>query len=267
MADADTGGARRLAAQRQEAGEVLGWLFAARLDDRRLARLACAALMQNPVLRDTLMMPRNVVPLLAQAPARPQKGGKPVLMLPLWVLQADWPEFWGPDGVTPLMACADLPAKLQLTAPEIGPPLETALEGGRDFRRPRRPEAVQLGLYASALAVHGKYNRALRVLHWLDGQRPGQADVAKRLANLCWFAGNHEAALRWLRAAVVAAPGNALLHLALARRLVEAGFGPAARKHLAAAEDLWPELDLAGVGAPQDEEGTDQSDPPALPNA
>lgn len=265
MVEAEEGSARRMAAQRREAAEVLGWLFTARPDDRRLGRLAHAALMQNAPLREALLMPRNVVPLVARVPDRPAgKGkavqGKPVRELPLWLLQSDWPEFLGAQAWAALVACCDLPARLALTAPDLGPPLETALEGGRDFRRPRRPEAVQLGLYASALAVHGKFNRALKLLHWLDGARPGQADVAKRLANVCWFAGNQEAALRWLRAAAGAAPGNALLHLALAQRLVEAGYGPAARKHLALAEELWPELELSGVGLADGEAAANESE-------
>lgn len=239
----------RAAAQRREAAEVLGWLFTARPDDRSLARLAHAALMHNPPLREALMIPRNVVPLVAQVSSR---RGEAVHDLPLWLLQADWPEFLDAGARAALAAFPDLPARLALTARDLGPQLETALEGGRDFRRPRRPEAVQLGLYASALAVHGRYNRALKILHWLDGTRPGQADVAKRLANVCWAAGSRDAALRWLQAAAGAAPGNALLHLALAQRLIEAGKGAAARKPIMAAEDLWPELEMASVGRVDD---------------
>ncbi len=246
-------GPARLAAQRREAAEVLGWLFVARPDDRRLARLAHAALMQNPPLRDALLMPRNVVPAVAQVSGRATRKGEAVQELPLWLLQADWPEFLSADSRAALAAFHDLPARLALAAPDLGPQLETALEGGREFRRPRRPEAVRLGLYAAALAVHGRYNRALKILHWLDGIRPGQADVAKRLANVCWAAGSRDAALRWLRAAVGAAPGNALLHLALAQRLIEARQGAAAHRHLDAAEALWPELDLASVGAAEED--------------
>lgn len=251
----------RLVAQRREAADVLGWLFVARPDDRRLARLAHAALMQNPPLRDALLMPRNVVPAVAQASGRATRKGEAVQEVPLWLLQADWPEFLDAPGRAALAGFPDLPTRLALAAPELGPQLETALEGGRAFRRPRRPEAVQLGLYATALAVHGRYNRALKILHWLDGARPGQADVAKRLANVCWAAGSHDAALRWLHAATGAAPGNALLHLALAQRLIEAGQGAAAHRQLDAAEALWPELDLAALGAgPAEDDGAATGD-------
>lgn len=241
----------RREAQRREAAEVLGWLFAARPDDRRLSRLAHAAMMQNPPLREALLIPRNALPALSRVSVRPQgkgEGKAEVRALPLWLLQADWPEFLTGAGRQALEAFPDLPGKLAQAAPDLGPQLETALEGGRTFPRPRRPEAVQLGLYASALVVHGRYNRALKVLHWLDAMRPGQAETAKRLANVCWAAGNRDAGLRWLRAAAGAAPGNALLHLALAQRLIETGEGAAAHHHLDAAEALWPELDLATLG-------------------
>lgn len=247
----------RIAAQRRETAEVLGWLFAARPDDRRLARLAHAALMQNPPLREALMIPRNAVPALSRAIGRTNRKDQPVFETPLWLLQADWPEFLGEEGVAALAAAGTLSARLALPAPELGAPLETALEGGRDFRRPRRPEAVQLGLHASVLALHGRFNRALKILHWLDGVRPGQADVARRLANVCWAAGNRDAALRWLEAATGAAPGHALLHLAAARRLEAAGKAASARQHRAVAAEAWPELapDGAATAAPQADEG------------
>lgn len=237
---------------RQQGADYLRWLFRAGLEaGAQYDEPGAAVLMRNAYLRDMLMIPRNVVPLIAQPVSHADKTDKKNELgeLHLWLLQADWPEFIGPAGMEQLADAADLPTMLDGAAPEIGPALETALDGGREFPRPRRPEAAQIGLYASALAVHGRYKRALALLHWLDTMRPGQPATAKRLANICWLVGNHDAALRWLRTAFSAAPDNALLHLALAIRLTEGGDdgegqGATALAHIERAAALWPELDL-----------------------
>lgn len=237
---------------KDEAGASwLAEILSAPGSDTARARQAYGVLMTAPALREALMLPRNLIPRIARLPDAASRLGRApgpdtapdaALMLPLWVIQADWCALLSETVMRALADWPGLPDKLSALAPEAGPALETALSGARPFARPRRPEAAQLGLYAAALAVHGRYQRALDILHWLDRMRPGQPETAHRIASVCWQAGNAEAGARWDQVAIGAAPGNALLHLSSAARLTAAGKDAPARRHRDEAARLWPEL-------------------------
>lgn len=244
-------------AKREEAAAFLKWMFAStRGGNQEIAHAGYALMKGNAVLREALLVQRNVVDRLARVSDGTTFTGMPAdgvsddipRFMPLYLFLADWPEFLSEDGVQVLREAPLLESKLLVAAGSLGADVEKALEAKVGIDVPRRPEAALIGLYASSLGLHGRYKRALALLHWLDECRPGQADTAKRLANICWDVDNREAAIRWQRAAIGAAPTNSLLHLSMAIRMSRIGRLKDTHDHLELAEHLWPGLEFDTIG-------------------
>ncbi len=179
--------------------------------------------------------------LATYAQPDPERGKGRIL--PLWLLRIDWSEFIrDPGPQRELLVWPDLWRKLGPGAEALAP-VEAALARGE---QPPLAEgdAAWLGFCASVLRLHGRLNRALALLHWLDAARPGRTLTCKRLADVCFAAGNRTAGQRWLDAALALAPDQPLLRLSAALRAAEAQDAPRAEAHLRAAQAAWPELGL-----------------------
>ncbi|SET17575.1 hypothetical protein [Paracoccus homiensis] len=143
---------------------------------------------------------------------------------PLWSYLGDWEELL--DDVTarqPLREMPDLHRKM-LQSGRDGLIADEAFASGAAPDTPRDAYGTaRIGLAASALSLHGRYARALRLLHWLDEVQPGDAMINKRLADTCFRLGNADLGFEFLGAALDAMPDNVLLHLSMARRAAVAG--------------------------------------------
>lgn len=187
----------------------------------------------------TLCHAPDLLPIHAQPDPENGKGR----LLPLWTLRIDWSEFVrDPGPQRELLLWPDLWRKIAPGAEKLQQ-IEAALARGENPGLDER-DAAWLGFCASVLRLHGRLNRAFALLHWLDAARPGRMLTCKRLADVCFAAGNRKAGQRWLDAALALAPDQPLLRLSAALRAAEAQDAPRAEAHLRAAQAAWPELGL-----------------------
>lgn len=201
----------------------------------QLAQMAVMLLSRDGPVSRALMFPRDLLPQLLGG----NDIGQPVLAP--WFYLADWDELLGDDNARrPLLAGPPIHLKLR----PLGPALraaEAALTAGATPPPPGdEAEAARLGLGAAILSLHGRYARALRVLHWLDEIRPGDALTRKRLADTCYRIGNAERADAFMQDALRLAGGPPLMLLSMARRQAELRRPARARKHLLQAGQQWP---------------------------
>lgn len=199
-----------------------------------LARLAQTYLCQQGTVADWLMMP----PALGRALAASGQG-----RLPLWSCRVDWQELLPDEAARDHLARhPSLPRKLAA----LGPHALAAEVPLQEGRVPAPPAAAAMqsawltGLAASVLSAHGRYARALRLLHWLDGWRPGDPLTEKRLADTCFRLGNRERGHEILAQLLARCPDQPLLHLSRAHREAESGRPAAARAALDRAAALCP---------------------------
>ena len=161
--------------------------------------------------------------------------------LPPWFWLSDWEGLLDSDAARrPLTGGPALHLKLR----RLGPlPLlaDEALSRGRPPRMPQSDdEAQRIGLGAAILSMHGRFARALRILHWLDEVRPHDVLTCKRLADTCFRLGNPRRGEELLHQAQELAGGNApLLHLSMARRLGVLGRPVRAKRHFDLAAQQW----------------------------
>lgn len=164
--------------------------------------------------------------------------------LPPWFWLTDWEELLDSDGARrPLTGGPALHLKLRRLGP-LPRQVDEALSRGEGFRPPQSDTEAQLaGLGAAILSMHGRFARALRILHWLDEARPHDVLTCKRLADTCFRLGNPRRGEELLHQALERAGGEApLLHLSMARRLGVLGRPVRARRH----------FDLAAGQRPKD---------------
>ncbi|WP_258869629.1 hypothetical protein [Paracoccus thiocyanatus] len=189
-----------------------------------------------------LALPPELLPALAQPSPDRDKG----TILPLWALRVDWSEFVREAGPQrELLLWPEFWRKLAPWADDLAR-IEAALAKG-DQPPLSDKDAHWLGFCASVLRLHGRLNRALAILHWLDAARPGQMLTCKRLADVCFAAGNDKAGRRWLKAALELAPDHPLLLLSAGLRAAGAQDAARAASHLQAAAAAWPELGLTAT--------------------
>lgn len=158
-------------------------------------------------------------------------------MPPLWLCRLDWSEFLRGAAADALMARPTLGGKTK-DVRQACPNIDIWLADPEAPLVP--PEACArwwLGAQAAILALHGRYRRALAILHAMAAAAPEEALTQKRLANTCFHIGNTEAGLRHLDAALALRPDHVLLNLS---RAVRAKDGQA----LARAQAAWPDLTL-----------------------
>lgn len=215
-------------------------LFAARAgDDPMRDRLAGLLLGYDGPASQALMHGPALVQLLANW----TPSGAP----PFWSYLSDWEELLDDEQARqPLREALDLPGKLRLIGPE-GRQIDADLG---DNRQPSAPDSdlviERIGLTGAMLSLHGRYTRALRLLHWLDGVRPDDALTRKRLADTCFRIGNGELGMKFLTSALRLAEDSPLLHLSMARRAAGLGYAAQALDHLERAKTLWPGDKLTG---------------------
>lgn len=161
--------------------------------------------------------------------------------LPLWTCRIDWAELLADDDARrTLIDEVALPERLALAGPDL-PAIETALAAGGDPEiAPSAALFRQAGLAASALSLHGRYARALRLLEWLERADPGAALTQKRLSDTMFRLQRIEDGFDHLQRAIDAMPDNPLLHLALARHAAACGQAARALDALDTAETLSP---------------------------
>lgn len=157
---------------------------------------------------------------------------------PTWTYLADWQELLADDTARqPLLDQPALFKKLGLAGPDL-PDLEAALKDGR------RPEPAAsrdaAGLAALALSLHGRYARALRLLHWLEVCDPDDPLMHKRLSDTMFRLDRIEDGFDHLDRALRLQPDNPLLHLSVARRAADLGFAAQALDAIERADAIWP---------------------------
>ncbi|WP_197055970.1 tetratricopeptide repeat protein [Paracoccus halophilus] len=186
-------------------------------------------------------------PRLLQAYLRPTpEGGDGAKALPLWTLRLDWAEFVrGKALLRELREWPRLWEKMKPVASGLSE-LEDRLAGG-DRPGASDAEAMRFGFCAAILRLNGRLKRSFALLNWLEEIRPGQVLTHKRLADTCFAAGQAHGGWKWLDSAMALAPENPMLRLSGAIRAAQQGDGTRARRHLAEAEALRPDLDLTAV--------------------
>tara|TARA_B000000460_G_scaffold137674_1_gene97014 strand:- start:7859 stop:9781 length:1923 start_codon:yes stop_codon:yes gene_type:complete len=219
------------------ADAFLGWLFSLKTSEAGL-RDAFARLYIGrdcPVSRMLMIAPKLAKSLAARDPA----AGSAVA--PGWSYLCDWEELLKDEAARQGMRrWPELPQKMAFLDLRPEPP-EAALKAGKAPPDPGPDRAAWLGLAAAILSLHGRYARALRLLHWLDRVRPGEVLTRKRLADTCWRLGNVGAAEEFLADAIALCPDNPLLHLSMARRAAALGRAGQALDALERAEAIWPD--------------------------
>lgn len=225
-------------------GDLVTELFVGRRSDSGvLPRLAWTMLGEQGPAGAALMM----APGLARRLALPQAEGGPPALLPPWTVQIGWAELVQSDEVRRRLHLSPPLARALAPAAGLLDEIEPGLAAPDALPRPRRIESDLLGFAASALVMHNRLARAMRLLEWLIAQRPADAMLRKRMADACWMAGNAGAGWRWLDSAVertdAGSRSHALLHVAAASR-AGAGAPRRAERHLSAAAEGWPDLRL-----------------------
>ena len=162
-----------------------------------------------------------------------------------WFYLADREELLDDETARrPLTSGPDVHQKLVPLGPLVRH-VDDALTVGREPAVPAIEEDAQrIGLAAAILSLHGRYARALRMLHWLERLRPGDALIRKRLADTCFRLGNVQRGIGHMREALQLAKDPPLLQLSMARRLAEAGKASQARQLMNAARDQWPDSQM-----------------------
>lgn len=160
---------------------------------------------------------------------------------PVWSILADWEELIAePDASARLREVPALSQKLAQAGPEAGA-IEAALQvGDAPASNAEDRLLLSVGLVASALSLHGRFARALRVLDWLDRQRPDDPLTLKRRADACFRLGNRQRGHEVLGDLTRRCPGTPLLHLSAAIRAAGSGRMDEAAAALTRAEQQWP---------------------------
>lgn len=188
----------------------------------------------TPAARALMFAPLAFAHLIA-APV-----GQVEAALPAWAFLADWEELLESDPARRgLGGWTDVHRKMIMIGPE-GIAADAALQGGTVPATPEDDQAfARIGLTASVLSLHGRYARALNLLHWLDSLRPGMALTLKRMADTGFRSGNADRGFELLEQAFKCAPESPLLHLSMARRAAERAEAARALDHLDAARKRW----------------------------
>ncbi|MDO5613456.1 MAG: hypothetical protein Q4G14_09485 [Paracoccus sp. (in: a-proteobacteria)] len=172
-------------------------------------------------------------------------GGARARVLPGWLYMMDWAELL-PDEASrePMRRYPALSAKLRTIGPDAAE-VEARLEAGEQPPAPEtEKQARRIGLYGAALAVHGRYRRAMQVQTWLQGHMPNDPLTWKRIADIHFAHGNAHRGMTNLDQALALMRSNPLLQLSKARRMAAAGRQRGAVFHLGRAEGFWPGLNL-----------------------
>lgn len=211
--------------------------------------LAARVLMGDGPAGRALMFPPDLAAALAteagEDPATAALAGSGGRALPDWIPALDWAGLL-PDETArqPLRQNPPLHAKLRYFDPEAAG-AEAMLDAGEVPPPPATDLAAHMiGLYGAALALHGRYRRALLVQEWLTGIRPGDPMVWKRLSDIHFLLGRRHDGMVALDKALALRRDNPLLQVSKARRMAEDGRDKGALFHMGRAEQLWPGLGI-----------------------
>ena len=209
-----------------------------------MPRLAARTLSRAGPASAAMLYPTEMLGALAAVKPAAEQVATGVKELPDWLYLMDWEELLPGDRARqPLRQTPDLPGKLR----HIGGPgadIEAAMNAGEPAPAPGALDARLIGLYAAVLSLHGRYRRALKLLHWLDRQIPDDPLTLKRIADTCYRLGNLKAGNETLDRALGLVLDNPMFHLSKARRMAAMGQAQQARHHLSQADALWPDLSL-----------------------
>ncbi|MCQ0971864.1 hypothetical protein MLD63_15690 [Paracoccus sp. TK19116] len=208
-----------------------------------LPQLAARALGRTGRAGQALLLPvRLAKGLSAPAPADEPRSTQPDL-LPEWCYLSDWEELLPNDRARQsLRLSPGLNGKLSHVG--CGAEMIEAITADQSVSTLTSADGDRVGLHAACLSLHGRYRRALELLHWLDRQQPGDVLTLKRIADTCFRIGNLQAGMETLDRALALDRENPLMQLSKARRMAQQRRPKPALFHLSRAEGLWPGLDL-----------------------
>ena len=196
-----------------------------------LARFAPDLILrESAVTRALLLEPALMARITAAQPA-PDDETPP--RLPAWICLIDWEDLLlDAHGRHPIHSWPQMHGKLMALGPIA---LEAAARSATEAL-PDMPASAQeaglIGLAASVLSLHGRYRRALHLLHWLDRIAPDDALTQKRLADCCHRVGREDLSRSYLARALTLAPNSAALHFSAALSAAREGRTGAARRSL-----------------------------------
>lgn len=201
-------------------------------------QMAAELLGRDGPLSRAMMFPHRLAPELTET------GEESTILRP-WFYLADWEELLDDDAARrPLVGGPDIHLKLRGLGP-VPREMDKALTEGQEPAAPDTEEDAQrIGLAAAILSLHGRYARALRMLHWLERLRPEDALIRKRLADTCFRLGNLQRGIGHMREALQLAKDPPLLQLSMARRLADAGKPQQARNIMQQALEQRPDSPL-----------------------
>ncbi|RJL15309.1 tetratricopeptide repeat protein [Paracoccus siganidrum] len=205
-------------------------------ENAQTAHMAAMLLGRDGPVAQALMFP----PALTAGLLERNEAG--LSLLAPWFYLADWEELLDDEAARrPLLAGPAMHLKLRRLGPAPREADHALTEGTTPPPPASEIEAQRIGLGAAILSLHGRYARALRILHWLDDIRPGDPLVKKRLADTCFRLGNVARAEDFLAEALELAGKPPLLQVSMARRLAAMGRPIRARNHIRMALKQWPD--------------------------